>query len=108
MSPLCYVGGEMACLRNTHCTPQQRDSGLCNHNNHQTWGVSCPHRAAARGWGGGEVEGKKAGLAPGGHGMLFLPGLEAPAGRLWGEWAGAGAKGPERQMSPISVLSRLA
>lgn len=26
----------------------------------------------------------------------------------WGEWAGAGAEGPERQMSPISVLPRLA
>lgn len=39
---------------------------------------------------------------------VFLPGLEAPAGRLWGEWVGAGAQGPERQMSPISVLPQLA
>ena len=54
------------------------------------------------------MEGKKAVLTQGGPGMLFLPGPETPAGRLWGEWAGAGAKGPERQMSPISVLPQLA
>lgn len=46
----------------------------------------------------------------GARGLLFHRGLEAPEGRVWGKWAGdragrgAGAKGPERQMSPISVL----
>lgn len=45
------------------------------------------------------------------HGLLLHRGLEAPEGRVWGKWAGdgagrgAGAKGPERRMSPISVLS---
>lgn len=68
-------------------------------------GSCLAHAGPGPGWGGsGGGEHSRAALTQGEPDLLSLPALEAPAERLWGEWAGAGAKGPERQMSPISVL----
>ena len=77
--------------------------------NLQNQGVSGSRRAragvggAVRGW--GETAGRRS----------LREGKTRCCSRLWrllqkdwGEWAGAGAKGPERQMSPISVLPWLA
>lgn len=62
----------------------------------------CPGPGGARSVAVGAGEAFIQGL----RGLLFHGGLEDPKGRVWGKWAGSGAraKGPERQMSPISVL----
>lgn len=102
-SPLCCLGWEMECLR-TLC-PEQRCGSAQNHApTSRTRELSGSRRARAGGWGGVGGEHSRAALTRGEPDLLSLPALEAPAERLWGEWAGAGAKGPERQMSPISVL----
>lgn len=103
-APLCSAGRETECLHDVQ-GPQptvllSRTAGCrVTANPHECRGP-CPRR--------GKTAVCPQPPAPRGPGMLFLPGLEAPAGRLWGEWVGAGAQGPERQMSPISVLPQLA
>ena len=59
--------------------------------NLQTWGVPGSRRAQA-----GVGVWRTGGCAHSGSTrLLLLPALEgAPAERLWGEWAGAGAQGP--------------
>lgn len=111
MSPLCYVGWEMECLRNMQ-GPQptvvlNRGTAGCRITP-TTRNGECPaHTGPRLGWVGVWKARKQGSLredmACGSSQVWRL--LQEDSG---GEWAGAGAKGPERQMSPISVLPQLA
>ena len=88
--PLCGVGDGMS-----ESTVPLTEGWRCmaSHATLQSWGVSSSNRAQT------EVGVWRTGGSThsGSTRLLLLPALEgAPAERLWGEWAGAGAEGPQK------------